>query len=70
LSVPVNADGSFSAETVNGGISSDFPALIVKQSPGSHSLKGNLSEGSAIVKASTVNGAIQILRTPAVEPKP
>jgi serine/threonine protein kinase len=70
LSVPGNADGSFSAETVNGGISSDFPALIVKQSPGSHSLKGNLSEGSAIVKASTVNGAIQILRTPAVEPKP
>jgi predicted Ser/Thr protein kinase len=70
LSAPDNANATFSAGTVNGGISSEFPALTVKRSPGNNSLKGNLGQGSASVKANTVNGAITIQKIPEAEAKP
>jgi len=70
LSVPENANASFSAGTVNGGINSEFPVLAVKKSPGHNSLEGSLGQGSASVNAHAVNGAITILKVPATGSKP
>jgi len=61
LAVPVNANANFSMNTVNGGITSEFPELKAKrQFPVGNSLKGTLGTGGAAVKASTVNGSIRI----------
>ncbi len=47
------------ASTVNGGMTSEFPALVVqKEFPISKKLNGTLGHGGASVKASTVNGGI------------
>jgi serine/threonine protein kinase len=61
--LPANADAEVAASTVNGGMSSEFPSLIVKKEfpLGSH-LKGTLGSGGARVKASTVNGGISFRR--------
>jgi len=61
--LPANANAEVSASTVNGGMSSEFPSLIVKKEfpLGSH-LKGTLGSGGARVKASTVNGGISFRR--------
>ena len=57
--LPANADATVSASTVNGGLSSEFPALVVKKEfPVSSKLKGTLGNGSARVEASSVNGGI------------
>jgi hypothetical protein len=59
VTLPANADAEVSANTVNGGMTSEFPALVVqKEFPVSKKLKGTLGNGSARVKASTVNGRI------------
>jgi DUF4097 and DUF4098 domain-containing protein YvlB len=59
VTLPANADAKVSASTVNGGMTSKFPALVVqKEFPVSKKLKGTLGNGSASVKASTVNGGI------------
>jgi len=70
LSVPENANATFSARTVNGGINSEFPELAVQKAPGRNSLKGNLGQGSASVNAHAVNGAITIRKVPATGSKP
>jgi serine/threonine protein kinase len=59
VTLPVDADATVSATTVNGGISSDFPALEVKKEfpIGSH-LNGTLGAGGAKVHAEAVNGSI------------
>jgi len=57
--LPANADAEVSASTVNGGMSSEFSALVVKKEfPVGSNLKGKLGNGGASVKASTVNGRI------------
>jgi predicted Ser/Thr protein kinase len=57
--LPANADAAVSASTLNGGLSSDFPGLVVtKQFPIGSKLKGTLGHGSAHVEASSVNGGI------------
>ncbi len=61
--LPADADADFSASTVNGHISGEFPSLVVKRdSPGRHTLKGTLGHGGAKVSAGTVNGSIRIRR--------
>jgi hypothetical protein len=67
LTLPENVDATFSASTVNGGISSEFPELVSKRGfPGlSSSLNGSVGQGRGNVKASTVNGAVSILKSPA-----
>jgi serine/threonine protein kinase len=68
LSVPGDADANFFVNTVNGGISSEFPALKAeKKFPGGNSLKGSLGSGGANVKISTVNGGVN-LRSKLVQP--
>jgi DUF4097 and DUF4098 domain-containing protein YvlB len=62
-SLPANANADVSADTLNGGMSSEFPELVVKkQFPVSKHLKGTLGNGSASVKANTVNGSIHFVR--------
>jgi hypothetical protein len=59
VTLPANADAEVSASTVNGGMTSEFPALVVKKEfPLSRNLNGTLGNGGASVKASTVNGRI------------
>ena len=61
--LPANADAEVTADTVNGGMSSDFPELVVKKDfPLAKHLKGTLGNGGATVKASTVNGSIHFRR--------
>ena len=61
--LPVNADAEVTADTVNGGMSSDFPELVVKKDfPLAKHLKGTLGNGGATVKATTVNGSIHFQR--------
>jgi tRNA A-37 threonylcarbamoyl transferase component Bud32/TM2 domain-containing membrane protein YozV len=61
--LPAGADAEVSASTVNGGMSSEFPSLIVKKEfPLGRHLKGTLGSGGASVKASTVNGGISFRR--------
>jgi len=58
--LPAGASARVTADTLNGGLSSEFPALVVKnQFPVSKHLKGTLGNGSATVKANTVNGSIR-----------
>jgi hypothetical protein len=59
--LPADANAEVTANTVNGSITSEFPALVVqKEFPVSKKLKGTLGSGSASVKISTVNGGIRI----------
>jgi DUF4097 and DUF4098 domain-containing protein YvlB len=61
--LPANADAEVTADTVNGGMSSEFPELVVKKDfPLSKHLKGRLGNGGATVKATTVNGSIRFHR--------
>ncbi|HEV2437207.1 MAG TPA: DUF4097 family beta strand repeat-containing protein, partial [Verrucomicrobiae bacterium] len=61
--LPVGADAEVTADTINGGMSSDFPELVVKKEfPLSKHLKGTLGHGGATVKATTVNGSIRFRR--------
>ena len=61
--LPANANAKVSATTVNGGMSSDFPELIVKKEfPLGGNLKGTLGNGGATVTASSVNGRINFRR--------
>jgi hypothetical protein len=71
LSVPEDADATFSINTLNGGISSEFPSLQAKKEwPVGNHLKGSLGHGSATVKADTINGTVEILKSPAAKPGP
>ena len=56
--LPANADAEVTASTINGGLSSEFPSLVVKKELVGRNLKGTLGNGGARVKASTVNGRI------------
>jgi hypothetical protein len=61
--LPANANALVTADTVNGGMHSEFPELVVKKDfPMSKHLKGTLGSGGATVKADTVNGSIRFLR--------
>ncbi len=62
-SLPANASVDVSANSVNGHITSEFPALAPKKDgPVGHKLNGTLNGGGAQFKANTVNGAISIRR--------
>jgi DUF4097 and DUF4098 domain-containing protein YvlB len=48
-------------ESVSGHLTSAFPELITKRSPGWRGIKGKLGEGQGRVKISTVSGAVSLL---------
>ena len=65
LAVPEDANADFSVRTVNGGISSEFTALKPEKKPGSHQLNGSLGHADASVELKTVNGSVEIRKSPA-----
>jgi DUF4097 and DUF4098 domain-containing protein YvlB len=63
LAVPEDADATFSASTVDGQVSSDFPSLQPsKESDAGNKLNGRLGQGSAKVSANAVDGSIKFLK--------
>ena len=71
VTLPPDADATVSAGTLNGGITSDFPALAAKKEfPVGHSLNGVLGGGAARVHAEAVNGTIHFARGAAARTTP
>jgi len=68
--IPADASASFSVNSLNGSLTSEFPSLEVKKPfPVGSELKGALGEGGASVKASSINGGVTI-RKGSPAPKP
>ena len=61
LYLPSDAIGEFDAQTVNGGISTEFP-LEVSGRIGRRHLHGRLGEGRARFNIHTVNGSVKVLK--------
>jgi len=72
LAVPEAASANISVSTVNGQITSEFPALKPKKEfPVGNNLDGSLGQGGAAVNISAVNGTVKIVkRRPATAPAP
>jgi DUF4097 and DUF4098 domain-containing protein YvlB len=62
MTLPRNYDAEFSARTVNGGIEAISDLRIKKKWPVGQELSGKVGQGSAKVKAETVNGSIRVHR--------
>jgi DUF4097 and DUF4098 domain-containing protein YvlB len=60
IALPPDASADISADTVHGGISSDFSLKAKKNFPVGQDLHGKLGEGGPAVKISTVNGGIHL----------
>ena len=63
IALPPEANAQVSANTLNGGISSDFSLQVKKPFPVGQHLDGKLGEGGPAIKMSTVNGAIHLDRS-------
>jgi len=59
LTIPSDSNAEVEASTVSGGISNDFGLHVSRHMVG-HSLRGELGSGGARIKASNVNGHIEI----------
>lgn len=62
LTLPGSASAAVSANTVNGGMSTDFP-ITVKGEFGNKSLAGTIGSGGPEIKMNTVNGSIRLHRS-------
>ncbi|WP_191621315.1 DUF4097 family beta strand repeat-containing protein [Marinihelvus fidelis] len=62
LYLPESIDAYIKAETVNGGIDADDYGLKADKGFVGHDLEGEVGDGSARVKLSTVNGGIKLRR--------
>ena len=60
--LPPEANADVSANTLNGGITSDFPLPAKKHFPVGQNLDGKLGVGGPAIKMSTVNGGIHLDR--------
>ena len=58
LKLPAGAAFQLHAETVNGGVSCDFPITLEKS--GRHELRGSVNHGGTDVKMSSVNGGLAV----------
>jgi DUF4097 and DUF4098 domain-containing protein YvlB len=61
LRLPENVNATVRAQTVNGGIETDFP-LTVQGRFGRRSIEGTIGNGGRLLELSTVNGAITLRR--------
>lgn len=59
--VPARFDGRFSFETVHGGIDSDFP-MTISGKWGPRHATGTIGSGGRDIRASSVNGSIELRR--------
>lgn len=62
LRVPSDTDARVRLRSASGKVRSEFDALRAAASPGPHNVSGNLGAGSGNISASTVSGAITLLR--------
>ena len=60
--LPAGADAKISANTINGGITSEFPSLTVNKELVGKNVNGTLGKGGGSVKVNTVNGNIHFRR--------
>jgi len=63
IALPPEANAKVSANTLTGGISSDFALQAKKHFPIGQNLDGKLGEGGPAIKVSTVNGGVHLVRT-------
>ncbi|MEU6079523.1 DUF4097 family beta strand repeat-containing protein [Streptomyces sp. NPDC047108] len=70
IRIPHPADARVEASTASGAVSNAFEELKVTGQWGTKQLTGTLGEGSGRLKASTVSGAIALLRRPRTEDEP
>jgi len=66
IAVPPEANADVSANTLNGGISSDFSLQAKRHFPVGQNLDGKLGGGGPAIKMSTVNGGIHLDRAKTV----
>jgi DUF4097 and DUF4098 domain-containing protein YvlB len=66
VGLPPETNADVSANTLNGGISSDFSLQVRKHFPVGQNLDGKLGEGGPAIKMSTVNGGIHLDRAKTV----
>jgi len=66
VALPPEANADVSANTLNGGISSDFSLQAKKHFPVGRNLDGKLGDGGPAIKMSTVNGGIHLDRAKTV----
>jgi DUF4097 and DUF4098 domain-containing protein YvlB len=59
IEMPEGLNADFRANTVNGGIDSDFPILVTGK-VSRRSLRGSIGEGGPELRLSTVNGSIRL----------
>jgi hypothetical protein len=71
LALPDSADATVSVHTVDGNVTSEFPELQPKKDlVVGHELNGALGKGSAEVKAETVDGTVNIVKSRAAKSVP
>ena len=66
VALPPEANAKVSANTLTGGISSDFALQTKKHFPIGQNLDGKLGEGGPAVNLSTVNGGVHLVRAKTV----
>src|SRR5215831_3733369 len=64
LRLPADSDASVRLHSTSGNVWSEFDALRPAMSPGSHTVSGNLGDGSGNVSVNSVSGAVTLLRRP------
>jgi len=60
IALPPEANANISANTIHGGIRSDFALEAKKHFPMRQNLDGKLGEGGTVIKMSSVNGGIRV----------
>jgi hypothetical protein len=64
LRLPADSDARVRLHSTSGNVRSEFDSLRPSMSPGSHTVSGNLGEGSGNVSVNSVSGAVTLLRRP------
>jgi hypothetical protein len=64
LRLPVESDTRVRLHSTSGNVRSEFDSLRTTMSPGSHTVSGNLGDGSGNVSVNSVSGAVTLLRRP------
>ncbi len=68
IRIPEPGDAKVDANTTSGSVSCAFDELRVRGQWGTKRITGRIGKGEATLKASTVSGAIALLRRPPMEP--
>ncbi|MCX3060168.1 DUF4097 family beta strand repeat-containing protein [Streptomyces beihaiensis] len=70
IRIPYPADTEVDANTASGAVSNAFDGLRVSGQWGAHKITGRLGAGTGTLRATTVSGAIALLRRPPGEDEP